>query len=106
MTGSTPRRTEGLEGRWLFKTFVASATHAQERRTERALIGEYRARIEGLLDRLAPVNHAIAVEIAELPDRIRGFGHVKDRNLATAREAEARLLSAFGNAAEVKAAAE
>ena len=73
---------------------------------ERALIGEYRSRIEGLIDRLTPDNHAIAVEIAELPDRIRGFGHVKARHLAAARDAEAKLLAALTEQVAARVSAE
>jgi indolepyruvate ferredoxin oxidoreductase len=44
---------------------------------------------------LTPENHALAVEIAALPERIRGFGHVKEGNLAQAKSREAALLAAF-----------
>jgi indolepyruvate ferredoxin oxidoreductase len=57
----------------------------EERRTERALIGEYRQTVLELLERLQPANHALAVEIAGLPDKIRGYGHVKARNLEAVR---------------------
>ncbi|UST54420.1 indolepyruvate ferredoxin oxidoreductase family protein [Comamonadaceae bacterium OTU4NAUVB1] len=57
----------------------------EERRTERALIGEYIASIEEVLGGLNAANHALALDIAALPDQIRGYGHVKERNLAAAR---------------------
>jgi indolepyruvate ferredoxin oxidoreductase len=57
----------------------------EERRTERALIEEYRQTVLELVERLQPGNHALAVEIAALPQKIRGFGHVKARNLAEVR---------------------
>jgi indolepyruvate ferredoxin oxidoreductase len=56
-----------------------------ERRTERALIVEYRACIEELLPTLNADNRALAAEIARLPEDIRGYGHVKDRHLKAAR---------------------
>ena len=56
-----------------------------ERQTERALIGEYRACIEELLAGLSPERIALAVEIARIPEGIRGYGHVKERHLKTAR---------------------
>ena len=59
--------------------------YTAERRTERALIGEYEALVDELLTRLGADNHALAVQLASLPDEIRGFGHVKERNLATTR---------------------
>ncbi|MCA1952310.1 MAG: indolepyruvate ferredoxin oxidoreductase family protein [Hyphomicrobiales bacterium] len=66
-----------------------------ERRDERARIGRYRARIEGLLPRLGPHNLATAAEIAALPERIRGFGHVRAGNAAEADRLEATLLARF-----------
>jgi indolepyruvate ferredoxin oxidoreductase len=64
----------------------------EERRGERALIGEYRASIEQVLAGLGPANHPLAVEIARIPEQIKGFGHVKARNLAAARVQWAQLL--------------
>ena len=57
----------------------------EERHTERALIGEYRATVEELLARLTAQRLDAAVEIARLPLEIRGFGHVKAGNLAKVR---------------------
>jgi indolepyruvate ferredoxin oxidoreductase len=57
----------------------------EERKMERALIGEYRASIEELLTTLSAVNLPLAVEVARLPEEIRGYGHVKERHLAAAR---------------------
>ena len=72
-----------------------------ERRLERALIGEYEARIEGLLARLDARHHATIVEIAALAQSMRGFGHVKERNIAQARQREALLLERLDGAAQV-----
>lgn len=52
---------------------------------ERALIVEYRACIDELLARLSADNLALAVEIARIPEEIRGYGHVKERHLKAAR---------------------
>jgi indolepyruvate ferredoxin oxidoreductase len=54
----------------------------EERQTERALIQEYKDAIDELLASLNSKNHALAVKMANLPDQIKGFGHVKERNLA------------------------
>ena len=62
-----------------------------ERRTERRLIGEYEGVIDEILGCLTPANHPIAVELASLPLEIRGFGHIKDANLARAKAKEAAL---------------
>lgn len=64
----------------------------EERRTERALIGQYRSDVEVLLAGLSTTNHALAVEIARLPEQIKGFGHVKERHLAAARSRREALL--------------
>ena len=60
---------------------------------ERRLIVDYRATIEELLAGLSLGNHALAVEIAALPERIRGYGHVKERHLKDAKAREAALLT-------------
>lgn len=73
-------RLKGLRG-----TPLDIFGRTEERRTERALIGEYRASIEQMLAGLNAGNHALAVDIARIPDQIKGFGHVKARNLAAAR---------------------
>lgn len=67
--------------------------YTAERRMERALLREYEALIEALLPTLAASNVAQAAELARLPEKIRGFGHVKDRNVAAYREQLAALRS-------------
>jgi indolepyruvate ferredoxin oxidoreductase len=64
----------------------------EERRTERALIDEYRACIAELLPTLNADNRALAAEIARIPEEIRGYGHVKQRQLAAARAKWAALM--------------
>jgi len=82
--------------------------HTEERKEERALAKGYAATIGELLATLTPDNHALAVEIASLPEHIRGFGHVKQRSIDSARRREAELLDAFRNpsASPVVSAAE
>jgi len=65
------------------------------RRSERQRIADYETVVVQLLESLSPGNHALAVEIARLPERFRGFGHVKERNVAEAKAREASLLAAF-----------
>ena len=69
-----------------------------ERRRERRDIDEYRTLIEGLLPRLTRANYERAVELAQLPLQLRGFGHVKDANRAKLGEQRDRLLRAFAGA--------
>ena len=59
--------------------------NTEEREMERALIGEYVASIEEVLAKLNADNHALALEIANLPDAVKGFGHVKVRNVVAVR---------------------
>jgi len=85
-------------GPWMHKAFGVLAKmkglrgtafdpfgRTEERRTERALIREYRAAIDELLAGLTAENLPLAVEIARIPEQIRGYGHVKARHLETAR---------------------
>ncbi|MBP6131198.1 indolepyruvate ferredoxin oxidoreductase family protein [Thauera sp.] len=98
-------------GEWMFKAFKrlsglkrfrGSALDVfgktEERQTERKLIEEYVQLLDQILARLNPVNHAAAVALASVPDEIRGFGHVKEKNLVAARELQAARLKAFNEA--------
>jgi indolepyruvate ferredoxin oxidoreductase len=68
------------------------------RRRERELIQEYERTVEELLAGLSPETHPIAVEIASLPEQIRGFDLVKDEHLAAVRTRQAELLNALRSA--------
>jgi len=80
--------------------------YSEERRMERRLIGEYQATIDEVLATLGQDNHALAVQIASVPDSMRGFGHVKEKNVKAAKEREASLLAAWRNPATQSVAAE
>ena len=67
----------------------------EERRTERALIGEYRASLDEVIKSLSATNHALAVDIARLPEQIKGYGHVKARHLASVRPQWDRLMKSW-----------
>ncbi|POR46765.1 indolepyruvate ferredoxin oxidoreductase family protein [Bosea psychrotolerans] len=67
--------------------------YTQERRTERALIGAYETLIGEILAKLSVENHALCIALAATPEKIRGFGHVKDRHLKAAKAEEAELLA-------------
>jgi indolepyruvate ferredoxin oxidoreductase len=66
--------------------------YSAERRTERRLIEEYERTVSILLERVTPENIALAVEIASIPEHIRGYGHVKARHLKDARARQAQLM--------------
>ncbi len=76
-----------------------------ERRTERALIGQYRASVEEVLQSLTAANHATAVEIARIPEQIKGYGHVKERHLVAARKQWDSLMNQWRDPQAVKQAA-
>jgi indolepyruvate ferredoxin oxidoreductase len=78
--------------------------YTDERRRERQLIGAYQATIEQVLATLDQNNHSMAVQIAQVPESMRGFGHIKDKNVKAAKERTASLLAAYR--APAKAAAE
>ena len=80
--------------------------YSAERRTERKLIADYEAMLGEVLEKLTPENHALAVGLAVIPEKIRGFGHVKLRHLEVAKADEAALLEQFrsGKAPVLKAA--
>ena len=69
--------------------------YTQERRTERRLIADYEAMLEEVLPALTARNHAIAISLASIPGKIRGYGHVKARHLEAAKAEEAALLARF-----------
>ncbi|HSH08280.1 MAG TPA: indolepyruvate ferredoxin oxidoreductase family protein [Burkholderiales bacterium] len=81
--------------KWLRSTPLDLFGRTEERRTERALIEEYEHAINVLLEHLSRENHALAVEIASLPEHIRGFGHVKAKSIAEAREKRRVLLARY-----------
>ena len=95
-------------GPWMMKAFGLMARmkglrggaldifgYSTERKMERALIGEYRRTVGGLLAHLSEQNLAQAVAVASIPEDIRGYGHVKERHLLAAKEKQAALLAAF-----------
>jgi indolepyruvate ferredoxin oxidoreductase len=94
-------KLKGLRG-----TALDPFGYTAERRQERALIVRYEALVAELLAGLDTANHPLAVKLASTPDDIRGYGHVKDANLAKARRKEADLLAQWRNPAGLRQAAE
>ena len=90
-------RARGLRGT-RFDVFGYSA----ERRRERQLISDYTARLDTLLPRLSAGNLASIVALAELPQAIRGYGHVK---LASIDAAELRAQALLATLEQPAAAA-
>ncbi|MFZ6694631.1 indolepyruvate ferredoxin oxidoreductase family protein [Stenotrophomonas acidaminiphila] len=97
-------------GPWMFKAFGLLARlkglrgsrfdifgHTAERRGERQLIADYERTLQELLGSLDAGRLALAVEIASIPEHIRGYGHVKEAHLHDARAREAALLATWRN---------
>jgi len=66
-----------------------------ERKNERKLIEDYKNIIIEIGKKLTVNNYNIAVDIASFPDQIRGFGHVKEKNIRAAEECKNNLMSVF-----------
>jgi indolepyruvate ferredoxin oxidoreductase len=97
----TLARLRHLRGTWL-DIFGYNA----ERKLERQLIVDYERVIDDVLAGLDHSNHDLAVQIARIPEQIRGYGHVKQAQLDKAKEREAELLAAFHAPAPQRDAAE
>ncbi len=73
-------------------TLLDPFRRSAERKLEADLIRQYEADIDVLVSRLASESHDAAVELASLPSTIRGYGHVKEAQAATAAAERERLL--------------
>ncbi|WP_313342355.1 indolepyruvate ferredoxin oxidoreductase family protein [Stenotrophomonas sp.] len=97
-------------GPWMLKAFGLLAKlkflrggtfdvfgRTEERRGERQLIADYEQTVAVLLEGLSDDRVALAVEIASIPEHIRGYGHVKEAHLNKAKAREATLLAQWRN---------
>jgi indolepyruvate ferredoxin oxidoreductase len=69
--------------------------YTDERRTERAIRDDYIGLVQSLASGLTRHNRDAALKLAQLPEKIRGYGHVKLANLAAVREEQLRLVEQF-----------
>jgi len=76
--------------------------YGHDRRVERELISEYERNLDGLLAQLKPSNYRTAVAIAALPELIRGYGPVKERSIAKARQQKKVLKEQLNRGDEVQ----
>jgi indolepyruvate ferredoxin oxidoreductase len=81
--------------RFLRGTALDPFGYSAERRMERRLVSEYTAIVDELIDKLRSSNHALAVAIAGLPEKMRGFGPIKMKNVTAAKAEEAALLQRY-----------
>jgi indolepyruvate ferredoxin oxidoreductase len=95
-------------GPWMMKVFEVLAKlkvlrgtvldpfgYTAERRTEQQLVRDYEALLDEVIAQLSPDNHRLAVGLAVIPEKIRGFGPVKMRHLTAAKADEVALLEQF-----------
>jgi indolepyruvate ferredoxin oxidoreductase len=98
-------------GPWMLKAFGVLAKmrryrgtaldvfgRTAERKMERALIGQYEGIIAEIIAGLTAEKYATAVDLASIPEYIRGYGHVKAAHLKTAKTREGVLLATFRSA--------
>lgn len=74
--------------------------YTAERRQERKAIADYQALMARVAQHLAPDNTAQALALARLPQSVRGFGHVKERNHQAALAKQTELLNAYFGSAD------
>jgi indolepyruvate ferredoxin oxidoreductase len=104
-TGKAVKREVGP---WLMRAFAVLAKlrflrgsladpfrNSEERRLERKLLAQYETDVAQWIAHLDAENHAIAVKLASLPEKIRGFGHVKAEQAAIAAGERDELLARF-----------
>ncbi len=95
-------------GPWVFKAFKLLSKfkklrgtaldpfgRTEERKAERALIAEYIELLDTIKAKLTEQNVEQALALAALPDDIRGYGHVKEKNMHQYHEKKATLLADF-----------
>jgi indolepyruvate ferredoxin oxidoreductase len=98
-------------GPWLFKilrllammrrwrgTWLDLLRFDHDRVVERQVLARYEDLLTEMLGNLTAENYETAVALARMPEKIRGFGHIKGRNIALAQIEEARLLAEFRGA--------
>ncbi|MBL0140582.1 MAG: indolepyruvate ferredoxin oxidoreductase family protein [Betaproteobacteria bacterium] len=112
-TGEPRKRSYGP---WMFKAMAVLARfkglrgtaldpfgYSQERREERRLLADYEAVLDEIVERLSPETIATAVDLACLPEHIRGFGPVKARHMAQVAERRTALLAQLRDPAQAAA---
>jgi len=106
-------------GPWMLKAFGALSRlkglrgtafdifgYTEERRSERRMIEEYIAVITDILQLAQGHDKALAQQIAELPDMVRGYGHVKEKNMANYEARKTQLLQRLQQSKPENVAAE
>jgi indolepyruvate ferredoxin oxidoreductase len=117
---ATGRLAKTTYGPWMFKlfrglarlrrirgTFIDPFSWLADRRMERRLLADYEATLATIVGKLSPANHGLAVPLAQYPEKIRGYGHVKLASVRkVAPEANARHEAFLAGAPRIAEAAE
>jgi indolepyruvate ferredoxin oxidoreductase len=85
---------KGLRG-----SLIDPFKYTKDRKRDRQLIDDYEQSIDALLKGLSAENYDLSVEIAKIPDVIRGFGRIRDRSVTLAKDREHELLAQLDNKA-------
>ncbi len=95
-------------GPWMFKAMSTLAKfkslrgtpldvfkNSDDRKLDRQWISNYEAAIEHILDGLNEKNLQTAIELAALPEQLRGFGHIRERHSEQVKARKSHLLNLF-----------
>lgn len=91
--------------KWLRGTSFDIFGYSAERKMERELIEEYERTMAEIIENLNHDNHSLAVEIASLPEKIRGYGHVKLENVEKVKVEWQELVQRYRQPVDQKTAA-
>jgi indolepyruvate ferredoxin oxidoreductase len=69
--------------------------YSAERKHERRLVDDFEASVGSIVARLKSENLKAAIELSRIPEKIRGYGHVKESSIAAAELESSRLKAAF-----------
>jgi len=83
--------------RFLRGTSLDVFGYSADRKLERELIADYEKDAAKVLDLLSQATHDTAVELLSLPDRIRGYGPVKDKAVKDAKTRHEQLTGDLVN---------
>ena len=83
--------------RFLRGTALDIFGHSPDRKLERELIASYEKDVAEALSHLSPATIDTAVELLSLPDRIRGYGPVKEKAVSDAKARHAQLVADLAN---------
>jgi indolepyruvate ferredoxin oxidoreductase len=93
----------GAKLRFLRGSFLDPFRNSAERALHQRLLVEYEADLDLILAKLDAATHADALALAALPERIRGYGHVREAHVERVAPRRAELIGAIGAGGEVRA---